>query len=537
MKKNLFFLLITFVISIVNAQDIQINWGPEYKNESNKLISFVSYGGHTSKAYYVVERSLKTASLSIYNFNFNRIANQEIQLTYGKSAITPLDIINTKSGNYYILGGYDRKDKTSQIYYTNFTPSNTLNTNYKSIVEFPCNINDAVSLFNPQSEIFLTSRESYVNSVEKSVNKNSLFSVSYDSTKVLIPYTSSTNSNDNVVLSYLVLDDKMNKVFDKKISLSYQKKNFKVLDNFVMDNGDIYVTAKHYENDKDRATPNYKFYIIKMNEKEQKNIELKLSNAAPLNANVLNLNNGNIIILGTYTNISNNKDLWTNGFYSAVYNTEGNLISSNTFPFSEEVKDEIFNNNENKIDKGAKAFVVKNIYFDKQSKTASICIEKVYKTEFKLTKYSYASNNTFSKQPQTNLTNIYHSDEIVVAKFDENGKQLFETFIDKRFYMEESMNNHNSFSFCVNNGNYYFLFNNYKGLLEKKEADVNGKIVTDLVKVDENGKIVFRKTLFANKDVGVILVPKMSDYLGNKQLLIYGSKNKGYKYGTLSLPD
>lgn len=530
------FILITLVVNILNAQDIKIDWGTEYKNESNKLINFVSYGGHTPKAYYVVERSLKTASVNIFNFNHNKISNQGIQLTYGKSAITPLDIINTKSGNYYILGGYDRKNEMAQIYYTNFTSSNTLNTNYKSIVEFSCGLSNAVSLFNPQYEISTTNAESYVSSIEKSINKNSLYSVSYDSTKVLIPYTSSTN-NGNVNLFYLVLDDKMNKVYDKNISLSYLKKKFKVLDNFVMNNGNIYVTAKYYENDKDRSTPNYKFHLIKATATGQQDIELKLSDAAPLNANVLSLNNGNIIVLGTYTNISNNKDLRTNGFYSAIYDIDGNLISSNLYPFSGEVKDELFGSNENKADKGANAFAVKNIYFDNQTKTSSICIERVYKTEFKLTKYTYSSNNSFSKAPQTNTTNIYHTDEIVVAKFDENGKQLFETLIDKKFYMDGNASNHNSFSFCVYNGNYYFLFNNFKGLLDKKEEDVNGKIVTDLVKIDTNGKIAFRKTLFANKDIGVILVPKMSDYLGDNKLLIYGSKIKSYKYGTLFLPE
>ena len=117
-----------------------------------------------------------------------------------------------------------------------------------------------------------------------------------------------------------------------------------------------------------------------------------------------------------------------------------------------------------------------------------------------------------------------------------DGKREFESVIDKKFTFPNT-NHFNSFNFSEYNGNYYFLFNDAKTLSERKEADVSGRIVTDLVKMDKNGKIIFRKTLFGNKDIDMMFAPKLSDHLWKNEVLIHGSFKKHYKYGILYLPE
>ena len=110
-----------------------------------------------------------------------------------------------------------------------------------------------------------------------------------------------------------------------------------------MNNGDVYFAAKHYENDKDRKTPNYKFHILKITSANvYKDIIVKLNDAAPLSGSVVDLENGNIMVVGSYTNISNNKSLRANGTYSIVMNADGAIISNNIYPFSGDVKEELY---------------------------------------------------------------------------------------------------------------------------------------------------------------------------------------------------
>lgn len=177
-----------------------------------------------------------------------------------------------------------------------------------------------------------------------------------------------------------------------------------------------------------------------------------------------------------------------------------------------------------KADKGAVAFKAKKVMFDRTTKSVTICFEK-----------DYITTTTVYTSSGTRTTTHYHTDDIIVARFDQNGKRDFESIIDKNFSFPNS-NYYNSFSFSEYNGNYYFIFNDAKSLSERKEADVSGRIITDLVKMDKNGKIILRKTMFGNKDIDMMFAPKLSDHLWKNEVLIHGSLKKHYKYGILYLP-
>lgn len=100
-------------------------------------MSFLRYGGHTDKAYYVVEQSMKNTKLYFFDFKHNALGEQEIEYKYGKSDLTLEDVFATKSGNYFLMSGIDKKEDKGIITYTTPTKSNTLNTNFTKILEYP----------------------------------------------------------------------------------------------------------------------------------------------------------------------------------------------------------------------------------------------------------------------------------------------------------------------------------------------------------------------------------------------------------------
>jgi hypothetical protein len=57
MKKLLTVLVLLASIAVF-AQDVKITWGPDYKKDGG-MFTLLRYGGHTDKAYYVVEQSMK----------------------------------------------------------------------------------------------------------------------------------------------------------------------------------------------------------------------------------------------------------------------------------------------------------------------------------------------------------------------------------------------------------------------------------------------------------------------------------------------
>ncbi len=505
------FLLLLAAASL--AQDVKIQWGPEYKKDGG-MMSFLRYGGHTDKAYYVVEQSMKNTKLYFFDFKHNALGEQEIEYKYGKSDLTLEDVFATKSGNYFLMSGIDKKEDKGIITYTTPTKSNTLNTNFTKILEYPYDFKQPFAFAGIGINM----------GFDMDISGSTM---SYDSSKVMYMYSQGLQDAKSVnqKISFLVMDDKMKVLYKVNKTLSYSDKTFDLIDNSVLSNGDVYFAAKHYANDKDRKTPNYKFHILKITSANvYKDIIIKLNDAAPLSGSVVDLENGNVMVVGSYTNISNNKSLRANGTYSVVLNLEGEVVSSNVYPFEGTVKEELFGESEKKADKGAVAFKAKKVMFDRTTKSVTICFEK-----------DYITTTTVYTSSGTRTTTYYHTDDIIVARFDQNGKRDFESIIDKNFSFPNS-NYYNSFSFSEYNGNYYFIFNDAKSLSERKEADVSGRIITDLVKMDKNGKIILRKTMFGNKDIDMMFAPKLSDHLWKNEVLIHGSLKKHYKYGILYLP-
>lgn len=519
--RKLITVLLSAISIIANAQELKINWGPEYKKEG-AFYNFLRYGGHTDKAYYVVQQSLSESKLFIYDFKHNPIGKQDIKYKYGKNLLYLNDIVTTKSGNYFLMSSYDESQEKALFAYTMASKSNMLNTNYTKIYEYPFSYKKVVS--------FVKFNKDLNNDVKGTT-------LSLDSSKVLYTYSENLfeNKSNNQQVTFLALDNKMNILYKVNKSISFQDTKFDLTDNSISNTGDVYLVGKYYENDNDRKTPNYKYHILKFNAaNEYKDILVNLKDAAPLNTTINDLENGNVIAVGTYTNTSNNKSLRANGTYSVIINSSGEVISSNIYPFSGVVKEELFGDNDKKAEKGAVKYKLKRVLLDKNTMSTTICLEKDY--EIIKQKPSTGSTGFSSSSMSGNIITYYNTDDIIVVRFDISGKKEFETIIYKSFTFSDN-DAYNSFFVTISNGNYYFIFNDAKTIGERKDADVSGKVVTDLLQMDKTGKIVSQKTLFGNKDIDMYFSPKLSVKLSKNEILIHGSHYRKYKYGIIYLPE
>ncbi|HNY55606.1 MAG TPA: hypothetical protein PKI86_08260, partial [Chitinophagales bacterium] len=239
MKKILTILLL-FTATIVLAQEVKIEWGPEYKKDGG-MFTFLRYGGHTDKAYYVVEQSMKNTKLFFFDFKHNALGEQEIEYKYGKSDLSLEDVYTTRSGNYFLMTGIDKKEDKGIITYTTPTKSNTLNTNFTKILEYPYDFKQPFVFMGIGINMGIDS------DIQGSF-------MSYDSTRILYMYSQGLQDAKSVnqKISFLVMDDKMKVLYKVNKTLSYTDRTFDLIDNSVLNNGDVYFAAKHYANDKDR---------------------------------------------------------------------------------------------------------------------------------------------------------------------------------------------------------------------------------------------------------------------------------------------
>ncbi|MFN8282711.1 MAG: hypothetical protein U0U67_05820 [Chitinophagales bacterium] len=493
----------------LKAQPFNIKWGPEYKKDGG-MFSFLKFGGFTNSAYYVLTQGTRNTKIAVYDFNHNLIGEQDIEYKYGKSDVTVDDVIKTPAGNYFLLKGIDKKEDKGLIGYALPEKNNLISTNVTKIIEYPYNFKQPFGLFG------FTFNTNFDSDAEGTF-------MSEDSSKVMITYSQGLQDAKSVnqKFSFMVMDAKMQKLFTVNKTLAYTDTKLDIIDYSILNNGDVYALAKHYANDKDRKTPNFKFMVFKFSKDgTMKEAQIKLNNAAALNGSVVAFDGGKIIVAGTYTNITNNKNMRANGTYCVSLNADGTPGVSNTFDFTQEVQDELFGNSERRKDKGAPAIKLKKVVMDDVAKTAVFFWEEDYYVVVQTSKSSYVR---------------YYSNEIIASKFNEDGKQEFSTLIDKEFSFTNT-SVYNSFMYAHKNGYHYLIFNDFKSRAERKEIDADGKILTDMVKMDDNGKIVSRQTLFGNKDIEYYAAPRMSVQVSDGSILLQTTKGKKYQYGTLILP-
>jgi hypothetical protein len=125
---------------------------------------------------------------------------------------------------------------------------------------------------------------------------------------------------------------------------------------------------------------------------------------------------------------------------------------------------------------------------------------------------------------------VYVSDELIISKFDSEGELLSLQKIPKDF--SSSVYAFTSYAMGVNNGRTYLIFNDYKSGRERKQLSKKGSRFTDLVVIDELGRIAGVENLFTDREIDYEFYPSLCDY--NQNVLLIGSK-RGNRFSMSTL--
>ncbi len=508
---------ILFVAFTANAQ-FKINWGPTYQREGGMFSSFYLAGGDENN-YFMVMKPKKENNLLKFDFNHKLISTSPINFKFNGEDLLLREFITTKSKTFGIFSNYDKKKnifsiQAAQLEGGNFKPIKEVAVQpYKVQYKFIAGFGFGISGYTD---------EDATGSFAISSNKNFV---------ATIRTLSSKESGQADQISVIVFDENMNMKWQKIQDFPYKDKKLDIQDFVVNNNGEVYlaITLDLPKKEKEKGLPYYNYQVVKITENDYKDYKLNLTgNNVISTAGLFISPENNDIYVGGFCK---DKDKLTDGdnsiFFSKLDITTGSL-NSKVHPFSKEFLDGMVKNKKIEKGDGIVNFRIKD-FVTFSDNSFSFIAEK-----------SYVVTHTSSMNGRTSTTIIYHSDEIIIPRFDQNGELKNLVKIDKEYGSTSPFTV--SYSLGINNDKLFLLYNDSKsreeGAAEKKGGLFSmfsaKNLFTTFSVIDSKGKLETQETIFNGSETDGMFCPYNSTQLGDK-LLINILHGKNYHFGTLKL--
>ncbi|MCB0540712.1 MAG: hypothetical protein R2836_03085 [Chitinophagales bacterium] len=507
-------LLFVFGLSnLIFAQDYKVNWGPTYKKDGGMFARFYLVGGDKDN-YYLLMRPKKNNTLLQYNYDHKLMKTTEVSFTHGKEYLNPQEFIETKSGTYAYMPYFDKKAKEYIIYTSKFE-----NGKFGSLEK------SYSQQFKVEYKFFYYGIAMVLNGYTDNDNKGYQISENRE----YVAFASSFSSKDKKKadeMGIVVLNDKMEKVWEKKQDFPYKDNDVDIQQVIVSNSGVVYFSARVWKErgEREKGVPNYDFKVFRITKDDMKeyNIDLGSDKAAQESGLFISKAEDEVFLGGFFTNKQKNSGV--NGTFVTKVNIKSGESTNKINDFDAAFLEGLIKEKQIKKGKGvSESFDIDHLITFADG-TFSFIAEKYYITVH----YTYSNG-------QTRTYYVYHSDEIIIPRFDKEGTLLSTNKIDKIYSSTSPYTT--SYTYAAHNGKIYLMYNDRKTREERKESDVAGgknSRFTDLTVLDNTGNIEYQKTLFSNKEIETEFVPSYSMQIGDK-LILGGLRGKGYQFGTLNL--
>jgi len=351
-----------------------------------------------------------------------------------------------------------------------------------------------------------------------------------------IPVEKDENEKFNVIM----FDNALNITWKKNIQLPYQNTLFRTNKFMVDDNGNFYVLGILYR-DKDswvKKEVNYTHHIIVFNDQGNSTIdyEVKLKDKFIADITFRINKDGDITCAGFYSNLG--KGGINGAFFLTLDPISKQVKASNFKEFDMDFMTEYMTEKEEKKakkneEKGKEmelgSYHLRSLI--KRSDGGAILVaEQIY-----IYTYTYPCGNNM-----TCSATIYNYNDIIVVNIDAEGKIEWSKKVPKRQRSKNDGGSYSSFALMVTDDFIGFIYNDHRDNLEIETTrnlknfnlgDRNG-IVT-IARINNQGKLT-RETLFDNKEVEVVIQPRVCEQVDDNNLMIFGQKRKYDQFGIVS---
>jgi len=520
MNKNfkvLFFVLVLIIPAFVTAQ-YSFEWGPTYKKDG--LFSLYNLVGMEDDHYYVLMAPRRKNTLLKFNQKHKLVSNKDLDFTYKGKNIQLNSLVRTRKGTFGYMSVRDKKANQIRIYASNFE-----NGKFSKVREIYSHT------FKMKWRIVgLFGFGNYSNS-----DAGQTLNISQDSSHVsFMNIVSSQDESTSEKFALAVFDEDMKLVWEKVQKFEYQDKDLNIVQSLVNNKGEIFLIGtlskkkrNRNKEEKKKGMLRYEYKIFKITKNDMKEVKIDLgSDLEPTSAGLFfpdKFESGNFVASGLYTD--SQRKTGVKGVFYASGNMDGGLDIVKTNEFEASFLEGLTTDKNIEKDRGvSKAFrFEKGVQFNDNS--IGFIAE-----EFYITTSTYWDANG---RMQTRT--IFNGGDIIIPRFDQNGKLLNIQKVEKYFRNESPYIV--TFASAVYQNKIYLLFNDLKDRKERKSIKKEGKgkgMYTDLVVLNQDGKIEHNEVLITSSQSDVYFNPFQHVFHKGKWL-INGGFIKRYAFGFVNL--
>ncbi len=525
MKALYLFLYIAILPSLFYSQlkitdKAEIKWGEELKFK--KGVEFVEYLGKDHGSYYLIKSMKKGYEYAINSFGKNMNLTKEVIIDMKHHGNYKMNYEGSYllNNSIYVFSSFpDKKTKINKLYCRAFDKSSLAPGKLVEIEELP---------------------------YEKQRRKGGFgVEVSEDESTLLIYLNKPYEKDAPEKFGFTVLNSELKELWKKDIELPYTEQLFTIEDYQVNNDGDVYLLGQEFkENRKDRrkGEPNYKYHILAYLDggKKIKDYEINLEDKFITDVTYKIAKNGDLICSGLY---SENGTHSVKGAFYMMIDFDTRKIKNNSLKeFDEEFITQGWSDKaiakakkkEVKKDKAIELYEYDLKDFILREDGGAVLLAEQFFVRIR----TYTTTDSQGNRTTRTEYHYYYND-VIVININSEGKIEWATKIEKNQHSVNDGGYLSSYVLQVDEDKLHLIYNesarNYFKKEERKEMKRKDKIarLTVIATVDNRGE--YEKEILINvSEENTYPVPKFSEQISEKELLMYTRKFKKRKFALVS---
>lgn len=507
-------LLSFFLSSDVSFAQSIVKWGPSYKIKGGA--DMYKFLGVLDNSYYFVFKPNSDNIVQRFNFRHELVSEEKFKFVRNRERLKIHGAIETAAGSYFYMHQFSRKYKEWILHVSEVNNGNISRPEEAYFQSFDL----------PNTQL----NKAYRNFEYDFGPVDGGLILSEDSTKVaFVNIIPDTDLSGEDVVAVAVFDETMKLIWKAVFYYDFGGRRYDIERQVVTNDGEIYLVGRvdkfkredRGRNVNERKLPKFDYYLYHINEEGilDSKIDLGVRNA-PMDVALFfpDRNTDQFLMAGFYTDDTYKFRL--KGIFFSYGDENFRSTSVRMHEFDERFLSGLISSKAIEKGKGlSSTYRIKDILNYRDGSIGFIA-ENSYTSDFSQT-------DIYGRWFQRV---VFVSDEIIIPKFNSDGDLINIQKIPKDFSSEVYTST--SYSMAVHSGKTYLIFNDYKSREERAAIDKRGSVFTDLVVLDELGRIEGVQTLFTNREINYDFFPALSDY--NHDVFLIGSK-RGNRFSMSSL--
>ncbi len=494
-------LFIIFLLGAFNIFGQEVKWGPEYRNGQGESIEKLT--AQDENGIYV----LRTVQRSKYRFlpvldHYNR----EMKLQYSrvlkeldKSTVFYTDLFQYNDRLYVAFTKYYGDEQKHSLFY------NEINKADGSLIDVPKKV----------AQIF---------SNRKHLQGEFQLAASPDSSRAVILFSEVENertifrsaySNFNgspIKFSLNVYDEKMGALWEKEVLLPYDDDLVERGKLSIDNSGNVHILAKLYASrgrDKVRGKANYSYKIFSFYEDgSTKEYDFSLDDKFISEITLTPNKQNELICAGFYS--ERDASGVKGAFYFRIDEATREVSKKYFQEFEAEFLAQLIG--ERRAKKGRELYHYNMKELIPRSDNGAVLVAEQYYIRV-VTDRDFGPGGAVTFRERI----FYHHNDIILININPDGSIAWSTSVPKRQVAQSPT--YSSFAQAVVRDKLYFVFNDR----------ISKRAAVRLASVNSKGEVKI-KDLFTNRDADVVTRPILSRQTGKKEMVIYGSLRKKYRF-------